>query len=314
MTFRRVTLFGGSGFLGRYIVERLADREMIVTVAVRDTEAAKFLVPLGDVGQIVPVCASVTHQKSVDAVVAGADAVINLVGILHQRGTQTFKAVHSDGAARVAKAAAAAGARRMIHVSAIGADRRALSEYGRSKAAGEDGVRAAFAAADIVRPSLLFGAEDRFFNLFAGFARIAPVLPLYGGGRTRFQPVYVGDAADGVVALLAREGGKTYELGGPRIYSFAALLRLMLEVIGRRRILLPLPYSVGALQAMFLEMLPNPPITRDQLKQLRSDNIVAEGALTLADLGINPTALEMVLPTYLARYRRGGRLGRMSVA
>lgn len=314
MTIRRVTVFGGSGFLGRYIVERLADRDITVTVAVRDTEAAKFLMPLGDVGQIVPVCASVTHQKSVDAAVAGADAVINLVGILHQRGRQTFKAVHADGAGRVAKAAAAAGVGHMVHVSAIGADRRAPSEYGRSKAAGEAAVREAFAGADIVRPSLLFGAEDRFFNLFAGFARFSPSLPLYGGGRTRFQPVYVGDAADAVVRLLDSEGGKTYELGGPQIYSFADLLRLMLEQIGRRRWLVPLPYSLGALQAFFLEFLPNPPMTRDQLKQLRSDNIVAEGALTLADMGIDPTALEVVLPTYLARYRRGGRLGRMSIA
>ncbi len=313
MTIRRVTVFGGSGFLGRYIVERLADEGVVVTVAVRDPERAKFLMPLGNVGQIVPVAASVTHQASVDATVAGADAVINLVGILHQRGRRSFKAIHADGAARVARAAAAAGARHMVHLSALGADPRAPSEYARSKAAGEAAVREAFPTATILRPSIIFGPEDGFFNLFAGLARISPVLPLYGGGHTRFQPVYVGDVADAVMHLPS-PGGATYELGGPQVYSFAELLRLMLRHIDRRRILLPLPYSVGAMQAFFFEFLPNPPLTRDQLRQLRTDNVVSPEALSFADLGIAPTALDVVLPTYLKRYRRGGRLGRMSVA
>ncbi|MHA1564777.1 MAG: complex I NDUFA9 subunit family protein [Alphaproteobacteria bacterium] len=313
MTIRRVTVFGGSGFLGRYVIERLADRDIVVTVAVRDTEHAKFLMPLGNVGQIVPVCASVTHQVSVDAAVAGADAVINLVGILHQHGQQTFKAVHADGAARVAKAAAAAGARHMVHLSAIGADARAPSEYARSKAAGEAVVQDAFADAVLLRPSIMFGPEDRFFNLFAGLARLSPVLPLIGGGRARFQPVYVGDVADAVVAALAAKGGGTYQLGGPEILTFADLMRLMLGVIGRRRLLMPIPAALLVPKAFFLEFLPNPPLTRDQLKQIQTDNVVADDALSFADLAIEPTPMGVVLPTYLARYRRGGRLGRMNI-
>ncbi len=313
MTIRRVTVFGGSGFLGRYVVERLADRDIIVTVAVRDPERAKFLMPLGNVGQIVPVCASVAHQASVDAAIAGADAVINLVGILHQQGQQNFKAVHVDGAARVAKAAAAAGVRHLVHLSAIGAAANATSEYARSKAAGETAVQQAFPDAVLLRPSIMFGPEDGFFNLFAGLARLSPVLPLINGGKARFQPVYVGDVAQAVVSVLGTPGGAIYELGGPEIHTFAGLMRLMLDVIRRRRLLVPWPAALAAVNAFFLEFLPNPPLTRDQLKQILADNVVADDALSFADLAIEPTPMAVILPTYLARYRRGGRLGLVNI-
>ena len=309
MTIRRVTVFGGSGFLGRYVIERLADRDIVVTVAVRDTERAKFLMTLGNVGQIVPVCASVTHQASVDAAVAGADAVINLVGILHQRGQQTFAAVHAHGAARVAKAAAAAGARHLVHLSAIGAAADATSEYGRTKAAGEAAVQEAFPDAVLLRPSIMFGPEDRFFNFFAGLARFSPALALIGGGQARYQPVYVGDVADAVISGLDAGRAGIYELGGPQIHTFADLMRLMLGVIRRRRLLLPLPAALLVPKAFFLEFLPKPPLTRDQLKQVQVDHVVADGALSLADLGIEATPMAVVLPSYLARFRRGGRVG-----
>ena len=302
---RRVTVFGGSGFLGRYIVERLARQGNVLTVAVRDPEAAKFLKPLGDVGQITPVRCPIQDEEGVAAVVAGAHTVINLVGILYERRHDTFDAVHDEGAARVARAAAAAGVRRLVHVSAIGAHADAPSRYGRSKAAGERAVRESFPGATILRPSIIFGPEDGFFNLFAGLARFLPVLPLYGGGHTRFQPVHVGDVASAVIAVLAdpASAGKTYELGGPRTYSFAELLRYIVRTIGRRRLLLPVPFAIGRMQAAIFECLPHPPVTRDQLLQLTADNVVAGEAPCLADLGIEPTSMEMVVPGYLARYR-----------
>lgn len=305
---RRVTVFGGSGFLGRYIVERLADRGDVLTVAVRDPEAAKFLKPLGDVSQVTPVRCPIQDEAGVAAAVADAQAVINLVGVLYERGRQTFSQVHVGGAARIARAAKAAGAARLVHVSAIGADPDSPSAYGRSKAAGERAVGAAFPEATILRPSVVFGPEDGFFNLFAGLARLLPALPLYGGGRTRFQPVHVGDVSAAVAAVLddPATAGKTYELGGPRVYSFAALLRYILATIGRRRLLVPLPFAIGHVQAAILGLLPQPPVTNDQLRQLTVDSVVADGALGLADLGIEPTALEVVVPSYLARYRPAG--------
>ncbi len=316
MELDQVTVFGGSGFLGRYVVERLADRDIVVRVGVRDPEAAKHLKPLGQVGQVNPFACNIRDEASVRAAVEGADAVINLVGILAERGRQTFKALHVDAAGAIARAAADAGCESLVQVSAIGAAPSALSEYSRSKAAGEAAVREAFPAATIVRPSVIFGPEDGFFNLFGGLARVAPALPLYGGGKTRFQPVYVADVADAVVAALGNSGaaGRTYELGGPRVYTFAELMELMLAEVRRNRFLVPLPFFVGDIQAFFMEFLPNPPVTRDSMKSLREDNVVAEDALTLADLGIVPTPAEAILPTYLHRYRKGGRLGRASIA
>ena len=310
MTLGDVTVFGGSGFLGRHLVKRLAERGARIRVAVRDPIAAQHLQPMGDVGQIMAVQANVRHQESVVRAVEGADHVVNLVGILFEWGRQRFGAVHAAGAGRVAEAAAAAGASRMIHVSAIGADAESPAAYGRSKAAGEVAVREAYPAATLVRPSIVFGPEDGFFNRFGALARLVPVLPLIGGGGTRFQPVFVGDVAEALLRLLddSESAGKTYELGGPRVYSFKQLMELVLEVTGRRRLLVPLPFQVATLQAAFLQLAPRPLLTRDQVEFLKRDNVVAEDALTLGDLDIKPTPAEAVLPSYMYRYRRGGRL------
>ena len=317
MAARVVTVFGGSGFIGRYLVQRLARQGWIVRVAVRHPDRALFLKQMGAVGQITPIAASLRHAGSVAAAVAGADAVVNLVGVLFERGQQTFAAIHADGAATAAAAAKAAGARTFVHMSALGADPASPAQYARTKAAGEQAVRAAFPAAGIVRPSIVFGPEDAFFNRFAGLARLAPALPLIGGGKTRFQPVYVGDVADALARLVEdpATAGNTYELGGPRVYTFRELLEFMLREVGRRRLLLPLPFWLAELQGFFLEMpsrllpiLPPPPLTRDQVRLLQRDNVVTSGALTVADLGIQPAAVEMMVPGYLARYRPGGRL------
>ena len=316
MTARIVTVFGGSGFIGRYLVQRLARQGWIVRVAVRRPDRALFLKPIGAVGQITPIAASLRHEGSIAAAVAGADAVVNLVGILHGRGANSFNAIHVEGAARAARAARAAGAQTFIQMSALGADPDSPAEYGRSKAAGERAVREVIPTAAIARPSIVFGPEDDFFNRFATMARFAPALPLIGGGKTLFQPVYVGDVADALLRLVEdpATAGKTYELGGPRIYSFRALLELLLHEIGRRRLLVSVPFGLASLQAFFLELpsnlisaLPAPPLTQDQVQMLRRDSVVAAGALTLDDLGIRPTALELVVPGYLARYRPGGR-------
>jgi uncharacterized protein YbjT (DUF2867 family) len=312
-TDRRITLFGGAGFVGRYVVQRLARDGWIVRVAVRDPAAALFLKPLGNVGQIVPIRADITDPASVGIAVEGSEAVINLVGILYESGRYTFDRVHRDGARQVAQAAARAGARRFVQISAIGADRDAPAQYARSKGEGEEAVRAAFPGATIMRPSIVFGPEDGFFNRFAAMARIFPVLPLIGGGQTKFQPVYVGDVADAVMRVVAdpATAGKTYELGGPRVYTFRALMELLLAQLGRRRLLATVPWSVARLQGAILEKLPGPKIlTRDQVKLLERDNIVASGALTLADLGVSPHAVEAIIPTYLDIYRRGGRFAR----
>ncbi len=312
MAQRVVTVFGGSGFIGRHLVGRLAKQGWIVRVAVRRPSRAGFLKPMGEVGQITPLRAPVRDPIAVEAALEGADAAINLVGILYERGKQTFAGVHAQGAQTVADAAAAAGVGRLVQVSAIGADLHAAADYARSKGAGEAAVKTAFPSATILRPSIVFGPEDDFFNRFAAMARLSPALPLIGGGSTRFEPVYVGDVAQAIATCVADPAcaGKTYELGGPRIYTFKELLQLLLSEIRRRRFLVPLPFALAEVQARFLELLPVPPLTRDQLRMLRSDNVVSEGALTLADLGIAPTAAEVILPTYLDRYRPGGRFNR----
>ncbi|MFQ3623822.1 MAG: complex I NDUFA9 subunit family protein [Acetobacteraceae bacterium] len=302
------TVFGGSGFIGRYIVKRLAERGYRVRVAVRDPEAALFLKPMGALGQIVPMAASVRDDASVASMVEGAEVVVNSVGILYETGSQRFQALQAEAPGRIGRAAAAAGTRAVVHLSAIGADAASPSVYARTKAEGEAAVRQAFPAATILRPSIVFGPEDGFFNRFAALAQVLPALPLYGGGTSRFQPVYVGDVADAAMAAIARPepAGRTYELGGPRIYTFRELLAYILETTGRRRLLLSIPFSVGAVQARLLELLPTPPLTRDQLLLLQRDNVVSPGALTLSDLGIAPKAVEAIVPTYLAKFRRGG--------
>lgn len=306
-----VTVFGASGFIGRHLVQRLARRGMRVKAAVRRPQRARFLVPMGDVGQVVPIGSDITSDASVAAAVAGADAVINLVGILYQsRGQGRFDAVHRAGAERVARAARDAGARQFVHVSALGAARESDSRYARSKAAAEEAVRDAFPMAAILRPSIVFGPEDAFFNRFAALARLAPALPLFGGGVTRYQPVYVGDVADAMVACLTdpAAAGKTYELVGPRSYSFAELMALMLAVAERRRRLVKLPFWMADLIGTFAGLAPGRPLlTRDQAKLLRVDNVATPGMPGLVELGIAPTACEVILPTYLDRFRRAGR-------
>ena len=309
MAITTATVFGGSGFLGRHLIRRLAKTGAVIRVAVRDPVAANFLKPMGDVGQIVPMRVDIGRDRDIAAAVAGADTVINLVGILYQRGSQRFRTVQAEGPARIARAAAATGARRLVHVSAIGADAHAPALYAQTKAEGETAMRENFAAAVIMRPSIMFGPEDQFFNRFAALTRIAPALPLIGGGHTRFQPVYVGDVADAIMVALQQPQaqGRLYELGGPRIYSFRQLMELMLREIGSHRALVPVPFAIAKLEAAFLEWLPVPPLTRDQVEMLKRDNVVSAGAATLADLGITPTAVESIIPTYLDRFRTGGR-------
>ena len=317
MTPKVVTLIGGSGFIGRHLVQRLARRGWTIRVAVRRPRAAEFLKPLGNVGQVTPVGASMQDPKTLRAALEGADAAVNLVGLLYQRGRQTFNAVHVEGARAIAEAAAAAHLSDLVQVSAIGASPDATADYARSKGVGEQAVRRAFGDAVVMRPSIVFGPEDSFFNRFAGMARLSPALPLIGG-TTRFQPVYVGDVAEAIAVALERPEcrGKTYELGGPKPYSFKELLTLMLDQIGRRRLLLPVPFGLAEIQGSLLELVPliPPPLTRDQVRLLRHDNVVSPGALGLADLGIEPTAVETVIPTYLDRYRPGGRFNSLSRA
>jgi len=312
MKNQRITIFGGSGFLGRHLVKRLADRGAIVRVAVRDPEAASFLKPLGNVGQIVPFAANLRDPATVAAAVDGADAVVNLVGILYEKGKQTFDAVLVEGAATIARAAKAADVKHLVHVSALGASAKSAAKYARSKAAGEAAVQEAFPEATILRPSVVFGPEDDFFNKFAAMTRISPVLPILGTkkpGGTKFQPVYVGDVAEAIVAALTKDGarGMIYELGGPKVMTSRKVMELILEVTGRRRLLMAVPLGLLAFKAWFLEFAPKPLLTRDQVKLLQTDNVVAGGAHTFAELGIKPAAVEAIAPTYLARYRPGGR-------
>ncbi len=309
MTVTQATVFGATGFVGRYLVKRLAGAGARVIAAARRPERAGFLKPMGDVGQILPVAADIRDRASAAAAVAGSDVVANLVGILHESGGQRFSAVHAQGAENVALAAAGAGAARLIHVSALGAGPAAASRYGRSKAAGEAAVRAAFPAAAIVRPSLAFGPEDEFLNRFAALARFAPALPLIDGGRTRFQPLHVQDLAEALARVARRRGaeGETWELGGPRVYTFRELLELVLAVTGRRAFLAPAPRALLALQARVLELLPRPPLTRDQIAMLSDDSVAGAdpGAGRIGDLGIAPAALEAIAPEILAPFRRG---------
>ena len=314
MVGRLVVVFGGSGFVGRNVVRELARRGWRVRIAVRRPHHALFLRPMGAVGQVQLVQANLRDRRSVAEALKGADAVVNAVGILFQQGPQKFDAVQAEGAAAIAELARDEGVGAFVHLSAIGASSDSESLYARSKAEGEKAVRAACLSSTILRPSIVFGPEDDFFNRFAAMATAFPALPLIGGGATRFQPVYVDDVADAVAAALERPdaAGKTYELGGPRVYTFRALLELMLSMIGRKRLLAPLPFAVAPAVGFFGEawgLLPfmKPPITRDQIRLLKTDNIVSEGALTLADLGVAPRTVEAILPSYLYRYRKYGQ-------
>ncbi|HXQ47984.1 MAG TPA: complex I NDUFA9 subunit family protein [Caulobacteraceae bacterium] len=307
-----VTVFGGSGFIGSQVVRALAKRGLRVRAAMRRPWRGYRLRMLGDVGQIEVAQANIRVPGSVDRVLEGAEACINLVGVIAERGRQGFQSVHAMGAQTVAEAAARSGARRLVHLSALGASPDAGSKYARSKAEGEAAAGAAMPGATILRPGIVFGPGDAFFNRFARMALASPALPLIGGGKTRFQPVFVGDVAQAVVNALMDEAtsGQTFELGGPGVFTFEALMQLMLKEIGRSRLLLPVPFPIaqligmaGDLQAMVMA----PVLTSDQVAQLKSDNVVGDGALGLAALGIAPTALEPILATYLYRYRKGGQ-------
>jgi NADH dehydrogenase len=300
-----ITVFGGTGFIGRHLVRRLVARGARVLVPSRNPSRGNHLQPMGRVGQIVVERVDLASERALARALAGASGVVNLIGIMHEGRQQRFEEVQGALPGRIAKAAADAGIERMVQISALGADPGSASAYARSKADGERRVREALPSVTILRPSIVIGPEDSFFNRFAEMARWLPALPLIGGGETRFQPVYVGDVADAIVAGLQRPetAGQTYELGGPQVYSFAELMRYMLKVLGRRRLLVPLSFRMAELQARFLELLPAPPLTRDQVELLKTDNVVAEGAKGLADLAIAPTPIELIVPEYLARYR-----------
>jgi uncharacterized protein YbjT (DUF2867 family) len=307
-----VTVFGGSGFLGRHVVRALARQGYRVRAAVRRPHLAGHLQPLGRVGQIHAVQANLRYPESVQAAARGADAIINLVGILSESGRQRFDAVHTEGAETVARAAASLNAN-LVHISAIGADEKSSSHYARSKGIAEKLVLGVHPKAVILRPSIIFGPEDSFFNRFASIARLAPALPLIGGGHTRFQPVFAGDVASAVVAGMEERAkpGVIYELGGPETRSFRELMQFMLKTIGRSRMLVSLPFPIAKFQASFLQLAPKPLLTVDQVEMLRRDNVVSEAARqdgrTLTGLGIEPVAMESVVPFYLVRFRKSGQ-------
>jgi len=304
-----VTVFGGSGFLGRHIVRALANGGWRIRVAVRKPNLAHFLTPMGRVGQIQLLKTNILREDSVRAALREADAAINLVGILYQTGNQRFDSIHAEGAARIARLSSELGVGRLLHVSTLGADPESTSKYARSKAAGERAVREAFPTATILRPSVVFGPEDDFFNKFAWLARLSLVLPLIGGGRTRFQPVFVGDVAQAAARVLSAPGsaGETFELGGPEIMTLKEIMELVLKVTQRNRILMPVPYPLARIQAAFLGMLPKPLLTLDQVRLLQSDTVVSDGARGFRDLKITPEAAEAIIPSYLWRFRKQGQ-------
>lgn len=311
-----VTIFGGSGFVGRHTVSALAKRGWRVRAAVRRPDLAGHLQPMGVVGQIHAVQANLRYPQSVARAVEGATAVVNAVGILAPSGRQSFDAVHAEGSRAVARAAREAGVKRFIHISAIGADPVSAARYAQSKAAGEAAVLEEFPTAIILRPSIVFGPEDEFFNRFAALARMSPFLPSIGGGKTKFQPVYVGDVAAAIANCIEGGGkpGSVYELGGPEVFTFRQLLDLTLQYTGRRRTYLPMPFWLAKLQALLMSPLPNAlrPITLDQVKLLQSDNVVSSAAIadgrTLAGLGIaTPAAVAAIVPGYLERFQPKGQ-------
>jgi len=322
-----ITVFGGSGFLGRSLVKRLAETGFRVRVAVRDTEAASFLKVLGDTGQVVPWPANITRPDQVEAAVKGAEYVVNLVGILFKSKNQNFNNIHEIGASTIAECASLAGVKRLIHVTAIGADDDSPSEYGRSKAAGMKSVKSVFPNASFVRPSVIFGANDNFFNLFAGLTRLTFALPIfgcptipkikffpkgglisidfYGEGGTKMQPVYVGDVADAIIRILSdpKTMGQTFDLGGPKVYSFKELMKLLLNITGRTRILVPIPFGFAKVISWFFELWPSPLLTADQVNSLKRDNVVSGENPGFKELGISPKTPDAILPTYLHRFR-----------
>ena len=311
-----VTVFGGSGFLGRHVVRALLKRGWRVRAAVRRPDLAGYLQPLGMVGWVQPIQANLRYRWSVDRAVEGADAVINLVAVLAPSGRQTFQTVHVFGARAVAEAARAAGLKAVTHISAIGADKDSDSDYARTKAEGEEAVFETLPGSVVFRPSIMFGPEDHFFNRFAAMARVSPVLPLIGGGHTRFQPIFAGDVAAAIADSVEgrARAGAVYEVGGPEVQSFRDCMKIMLREINRKRLLVPIPWGVAALKGAVLQHLPGRLLTVDQVRQLRHDNVVSEAAVadgrTIQSFGIVPTSLAAILPAYLSRFRPRGAYDR----
>jgi len=319
---RLVTVFGGSGFIGRYIVRALARQGWRIRVAVRRPDLANFLQPLGGVGQIQAVQSNLRYPRSIEAALAGADAVVNATGIQRQKGRQNFEAVHVFGARKLARAAAKAGIQNFVHISGIGADPQSSNPYIASKARGEAAIREAVASAIVLRPSVVFGPEDDFFNRFATLARVLPALPLFGGGETKLQPVFVGDIAKAAAAAVSGDAkaGAAYELGGPEVMTLRQVVSFVLQTIDRRRVLIPLPFGVSKVLAQSTEIASALTLglfpaalttTRDQVELLRDDNIVSPDALaagrTLPGLGITPQGVEAIVPSYLWRFRKTGQ-------
>jgi uncharacterized protein YbjT (DUF2867 family) len=309
-----VTVFGASGSVGRHIVRALAAQGFRIRALCRKPNLANFLLPAGQVGQIQLLKGNLNNETDIARALEGASVVVNAAGVLFGHGLQGLESINTDAAGRIARAALTAGIDTLVHISAIGADTEAMSEYARTKGLGERAVREGFPRAVILRPSLVFGPEDHFFNRFAALARFLPALPLIGGGKTKFQPVFVGDVAAAVARAVSdpAAAGRTYQLGGPKVYSFRELLTFILAETGRRRLLLPVPFWLATIEGFFLQLpsfiLPiTPMLTVDQVRLLKSDNVVQDGALTLADLDIAPAAVEAIVPTYLWRFHPKGQ-------
>ena len=304
-----IAVIGGTGFIGRNIVEQLARQGARIKILARNVDRAKFLKPMGDVGQISIQAGNALDDDALASVLQGCDAVVNTIGILAEQGNQKFASLQAELPHRIGKLAKANGIKSVVQLSAIGADISSPSVYARSKAMGEASLKKSFPDAVILRPSLVFGVGDSFINRFASMAVLAPGLPVIGGGKNMVQPVFVGDVAQAVVTVLQQQNakGKTFELGGPAVMSFRQVMAYILKGIKRKRMLLPVPFAAMQLAATAMSILPNPPVTRDQLKLLKFDNVVGATANTLDDLGITPTAIELITPSYLERFQPGGR-------
>ncbi|AIL13087.1 hypothetical protein IM40_05525 [Candidatus Paracaedimonas acanthamoebae] len=305
MREKQVTIFGGSGFIGRSLVQRFAREGAIIRVPVRNPDHALFLKTMGHIGQVTLLKINPYAKQDIEACCVDSEIVINLVGILYEKGNSTFKRIHIDLAETIAKSAAKEGAKRLLHMSALNTDLASKSVYAITKIQGEEAVLKAYPQATIFRPSLVFGPHDHFFNRFSEISRFSPVLPLVGEGKTRLQPAYIGDVVEAMItaANQPESQGKIYELGGDKIYAFKELFEIMLKIIQLKRLLLPLPYFIAKSIGFFCEFLPTPPFTRDQVKLLKKDNILNNSSLTFRDLGIIPSALESILPRYLSRYK-----------
>lgn len=307
-TQKIATVFGGTGFIGRHVVRGLAKQGYTVKVATRVPESAFFLRPCGVVGQVVPFACDYKNPISIGEAVRGADVVVNCIGILHERRKGDFQRIHAELPAAIASACAYEKVKRFAHISipGLGSD---TSRYATTKQEGEKAIRATFPQAIILRPSVIFGADDNFFNKFAKLVRLLPVLPLIGGGKTKFQPVFVGDVADAVLAAVHNPvaGGQTFELAGPETVTFRQIYEILFRYTGRKRMLISLPWGLAKFQARFLALLPNPLLTPDQVESLKTDYTIANDALTFRALGITPKGMDLILPTYLESYRPGGR-------